>query len=117
MQGASLPRASAPNSSSIFRPRRSACSSRKEPVPAAQTLFMVKSTTAPFSSETYLASCPPISKMVSTRGSACTAPRAWVVISLRTASAPMDSPVRYRPLPVVTQPRTTTRSPTSRPTS
>ena len=38
---------------------------------------------------------------------------ACAVISLRMASAPMKSPVRYRPEPVLPAAVTTTRSPTS----
>ena len=51
-------------------------------VPAAQTLFMVKSTTTVLSMLIYFESCPPISKIVSTVGSRWIAPRAWAVISL-----------------------------------
>ena len=42
-------RAIQPNSSTIFILSFSACSSRNDPVPAAQTLFISKSTTTPFS--------------------------------------------------------------------
>ena len=73
---------------------RSACSSRNDPVPAAQALFIVKSTTAPRLMRTNLLSCPPISMSVSTCGSIHTAARACAVISLRTESAPTKSPVR-----------------------
>ena len=47
-------------------PSFSACSSRNDPVPAAQASFMAKSTTTPFSMEMNLESWPPISKIVST---------------------------------------------------
>ena len=50
----------------MLMPSFSACSSRNEPVPAAQASFMAKSTTTPFSMEMNLESWPPISKMVST---------------------------------------------------
>ena len=45
-----------------------AVSSRKLPVPAAQTLFILKSTTNPSLRDVYLASCPPNSKIVSIPG-------------------------------------------------
>ena len=54
------------NSPLMLMPSFSACSSRNEPVPAAQASFMAKSTTTWFSMEMNLESCPPISKMVST---------------------------------------------------
>ncbi len=74
-------------------PSFSACSSRKDPVPAAQTLFISKSTTLPPQILMYLESCPPISKTVSTSGQASTAALAWAVISLTTTSAPVKSPI------------------------
>ena len=91
--------------------RRAACSSMKEPVPAAQTLFIWKSTTRPSRTLTYLESWPPISKTVSTCGSAATAPRAWQVISSRTMSAPTNSPIIARPEPVVAAAATRTVPP------
>ncbi len=106
--GTADPRAIGPKSS-IATPSFSACSSRKEPVPAAQTLFISKSTTLPSLMEMYLESWPPISKMVSTSGSISTAALAWADISLRTTSAPTKSPVMYLPLPVTPTPRTGTR--------
>ncbi len=63
-------------------------------MPAAQTLFIMKSTMAPFLRLMNLESWPPISKMVSTVGSMAAAAVAWAVISFRTTSAPMKSPVR-----------------------
>jgi len=75
-------------------PSFSACSSRNEPVPAAQTLFIVKSTTTPLSMLMNFESCPPISKIVSTVGSRYIAPVAWAVISFLTTSAPMKSAMR-----------------------
>src|ERR1022692_4333738 len=54
------------NSPLMLMPSFSACSSRNEPVPAAQASFMAKSTTTPCSMEINLESWPPISKMVST---------------------------------------------------
>jgi len=87
-------RARLPNSSTMLMPSFSACSSRKDPVPAAQTLFISKSTTVPLSMLMYLESWPPISKTVSTVGSRSMAAVAWAVISLRTTSAPANSPVR-----------------------
>ena len=70
-------------------PSLSACSSRNDPVPAAQALFISKSTMTPLSMLIYLESWPPISKMVSTSGSISIAASAWAVISFRTRSAPM----------------------------
>ena len=58
-----------------------------------------------------LESCPPISKTVSTCGSACAAPAAWQVISSTTASAPTSLPMRLRPEPVVATARTCTSEP------
>ena len=77
---------------------------------------MVKSTTTPFSREMNLESCPPISKMVSTRLPAeavqtWTAPVLWAVISSLTTSAPTNSPISSRPDPVVPTPATMSRSP------
>ena len=63
--GASEDSASSANSPMMLMPSFSACSSRKEPVPAAQASFMAKSTTTPSSRLMNLESCPPISKMVS----------------------------------------------------
>ncbi len=59
----------------------------KEPVPALHASFMAASTTRPSLSRMYFASCPPISKMVSTRGSSASAPVAWAAISFRTWTA------------------------------
>ena len=59
-----------------------------------------------------LESCPPISKTVSTCGSAAAAARAWAVISSRTMSAPMSLPMSVRPDPV-TPAHTTRTSPPS----
>ena len=66
------------------------CSSMKEPVPALQASFMARRPRGPPSRRMYFASWPPISKIVSTRGSKCSAPSAWAAISLstKTASAP-----------------------------
>lgn len=97
--GCSADNANWPNSASGI-PMRAACSSTKEPVPAAQILFIWKSTTLPFFRLMYLLSCPPISKTVSTSGTQCAAPFACAVISSRTASAPMRLPTRSRPEPV-----------------
>ena len=97
--GCSEDKANGPNSASGM-PIRAACSSTKEPVPAAQILFIWKSTTSPFFRLMYLLSCPPISKTVSTSGTQCAAPFACAVISSRTASAPMRLPMRSRPEPV-----------------
>ena len=54
------------NSPMMLMPSFSACSSRNEPVPAAQASFMAKSTTMPSCRLMNLESWPPISKMVST---------------------------------------------------
>ena len=113
--GAGARWASAANSSRIEIPSRSACSSRKDPVPAAHALFIAKSTTTPRSIRMNLLSCPPISITVSTSGSIATAARAWAVISLRTVSAPTNWPTRWRPEPVAPAPRTSTRAPISCP--
>ena len=86
--GAREPRAICPNSPTMLIPSFSACSSRKDPVPAAQTLFISKSTITPFWMLMYFESWPPISKMVSTLGSMQIAPVACAVISFRTMSAP-----------------------------
>src|SRR3990172_3230715 len=117
LQGAVERNALSANSSLMLMPRRSACSSRNEPVPAAQALFISKSTTAPFRRLINLASCPPISNIVSTDGSITAAATAWAVISFRTTSAPIMSPVRYLPEPVVPEPTIFTREPISSPTS
>src|SRR5512147_2146834 len=69
LQGDPAQKARLSNSCLILMPSRSACSSKNEPVPAAQALFISKSTTAPFARLMNLESCPPISKMVSTEGS------------------------------------------------
>ena len=61
--------ASWPSSAAPRPPSRRPCSSMKEPVPALHASFIAASTTRPPSSRMYFASCPPISKMVSTRGS------------------------------------------------
>lgn len=55
---------------------RAACSSTKEPVPAAQILFIWKSATSPPCREIYFESCPPISKTVSASGTQTLAPGA-----------------------------------------
>jgi|GEM_PF-5656193 len=81
------------NSSLMATDNFSACSSRKEPVPAAQALFISKSTITPSFRAMNFESWPPISKMVSTLGSMCTAARAWAVISFLTTSAPVKSAI------------------------
>jgi hypothetical protein len=53
----------------------------KEPVPALQASFIAASSTRPSHSRMYFASCPPISKIVSTRGSREIAPAACAAIS------------------------------------
>ncbi len=117
LQGDEAQSALLSNSCLIRMPSRSACSSRNEPVPAAQALFISKSTTAPSLRLMNFESCPPISKIVSTNGSMAAAAVACAVISFLTTSAPIISPVRYRPEPVVPAPRIVTREPTSSPTS
>jgi hypothetical protein len=62
----------------------------KLPVPAAHTLFMMEKVTLPFFKVVNFESCPPISMMVSTRGSISQAALAWAVISSMMISAPMD---------------------------
>ena len=109
--GCSAARARRAKSRLMLMPSFSACSSRKLPVPAAQALFMVKSLTRPFSSRTYLESCPPISKMVSTSGQMNAEAVAWAVISLTTTSAPARSPMRWRPEPVTPTACTSANSP------
>ena len=66
--GAGEASATASNSSTMSTPSLAASSCRKLPVPAAQTLFMSKSTACRCSRRMYLASCPPISKIVSHLG-------------------------------------------------
>ncbi len=63
------------NSSTIATPKCSACSSRNDPVPAAQILFITKSSMCPSRTWMYFESCPPISKIVSTSGAISTAAR------------------------------------------
>ena len=94
-------------------PKLSACSSKKDPVPAAQTLFISKSTMAPFSKRINLESCPPISIIVSTSGSMAAAAFAWAVISFLITSAPTKSPTKKRPEPVVAAPKISTLFPHS----
>ena len=65
------------------------CSSMKEPVPALQASFIAQSITRPSASRMYFASWPPISKIVSTRGSKCRAPSAWAAISFRMKTTPL----------------------------
>ena len=60
------------------------CSSMNDPVPALQASFIAASTTRPPARRMYFASCPPISKMVSTRVSSESAPSACAAISLST---------------------------------
>ena len=105
------------NSSFIDMSSFSACSSKKEPVPAAHALFISKSTIIPSFKEIYFESCPPISKIVSTSGSISTAACACAVISFFTMSAPTKSAIMYLPEPVVPTPAICTLSPISCPTS
>ena len=107
--GAGAESASCANSPLMLMPSFSACSSRNEPVPAAQASFMAKSTTTPFSMEMNLESWPPISKMVSTGSPprvllTCSAPVLCAVISSLTTSAPTSSAISSRPEPVVPTP-------------
>ncbi len=92
--GAAEERASSANSPMIWMPSFSACSSRNEPVPAAQASFMAKSTTMPSCREMNFESWPPISKIVSTVRPICramkSAPVLWAVISSVTRSAPRE---------------------------
>ena len=97
--GAREARAISPNFSSGIS-ILAACSSIKEPVPAAQILFIMKSTTSPSLREIYLESCPPISKTVSASGFQNDAHFAWAVISSFMLSAPIIRPIRVRPEPV-----------------
>ena len=67
---ASAPSAIRPRCATSSTPsNRRPCSSMKEPVPALHASFIAASTTRPLSRRMYFASCPPISKIVSTRGS------------------------------------------------
>ena len=111
--GAGEASATASNSPTMSTPSLAASSCRKLPVPAAQTLFMSKSTACRSSRRMYLASCPPISKIVSTSGSAAIAPRACAVISSMTRSAARKSPTTCRPEPVVARPSSRTPPPRS----
>ena len=91
-------------------------------MPAAQASFMAKSTTTPFSIEMNFESCPPISKIVST-GSPPSVLLMWIapvlcaVISSLTTSAPTNSAISSRPLPVVPTPQIFSRLPQIRSTS
>src|SRR5512143_3680986 len=69
LQGDPAQKARPSNSCLILMPRRSACSSKNDPVPASKVLFISKSTTASFVRLINLESCPPSLKMVSTDGS------------------------------------------------
>ena len=63
-------RASAPSCATSGMPANlPPCSSMNDPVPALHASFIAQSTTRPSASRMYFASCPPISKIVSTRGS------------------------------------------------
>ena len=101
----------------MLMPSFSARSSRKEPVPAAQASFMVKSTTMPSCRLMNLLSWPPISKIVShclpSLRPMKSAPVLWAVISSVMVSAPMSSPISSRPEPVVPTPSMLMRSPIS----
>src|SRR4030065_504517 len=95
--GARDERAISANSPWIRTPRRSACSSRKEPVPAAHASFIAKSTTTPSSRLMNFESCPPISKIVSTdcpknRRLMNEEPGLWGGVSSRGGAAPPDPP-------------------------
>ena len=79
-QGCSPRSASGPKSP-MGMPMCAACSSTKEPVPAAQILFIWKSATSPPCGEIYVESCPPISKTVSASGTQTLAALACAVIS------------------------------------
>ncbi|OPZ23968.1 MAG: hypothetical protein BWZ01_03010 [Deltaproteobacteria bacterium ADurb.BinA179] len=85
---------------------RFACSSRKLPVPAAQTVFMTEKVTRPLFRVVNFESCPPISMIVSTSGFSAAAAFAWADISSTTVSAPMIFPISFLPEPVVPEPRT-----------
>ena len=81
-------RARRANSPSMRMPRRSACWSRNEPVPAAHSAFMAKSPSAIWpeasshSTERNLESCPPISMTVRASGWRTPTARVWVTSSL-----------------------------------
>ena len=109
LTGLSHFRASAPKSS-MGMPSLAAWWSKKEPVPAAQTVFMAKSTTIPSRSIIILESCPPISIMVFTSGIMLEAAIAWAVISFLTTSAPTTTDATSRPLPVTPTPQISTPS-------
>ena len=88
-------------------------------MPAAHASFIAKSTTIPSSRLMNLASCPPISKIVSTPRprivrSMKAAPVLCAVISSLTVSAPTSSPISSRPDPVVPTPQIRTLPPRSR---
>ena len=65
---------------------------------------LICSASHPEDGDVYFASCPPISKMVSTSGSKCTAPVACAMISLMTPSVMAWSPAICRPDPVTPKP-------------
>ncbi len=101
----------------MLMPSFSACSSRNEPVPAAQASFIAKSTTMPSCRLMNLLSWPPISKIVSHCLSILrpmkSAPVLWAVISSVMMSAPVSSPMSSRPEPVVPTPSRLMRAPIS----
>lgn len=90
-QGCSPRSASGPKSP-MGIPMRAVCSSTKEPVPAAQILFIWKSATSPPCGEIYFESCPPISKTVSASGTQKLAALACAVISSRMTPALQVTP-------------------------
>jgi len=98
-------RARSPNSRSIDRPSRLACWSRNDPVPAAQTVFIEKSSMMPRSEDgssrtrMSLESSPPISMIVRAPGQRRAAARACAMISF-TNSAPRISQASLPPEPV-----------------
>src|SRR5690554_6456916 len=90
--------------SSIAIPSLEACLSRKEPVPAAHTVFMAKSDTTPFLSSIILLSWPPICNIVEASGIKFRTAVPWAVISFLTISADSRALAKSRPLPVVPHP-------------
>ena len=98
------------NSSSIEMPSRSACWSRNAPVPAAQSMFMAKSTSSirPFVSshetDRNLLSWPPISMIVFASGWNSPAARVCATSSF-TWRPPISSAIGPPPEPVMPTPR------------
>ena len=104
-------RAISPNSFSIATPILLACWSRNEPVPAAQMLFISKSTSpvrpveVSFSRIMSFESSPPISITLFASGYSSHDEVAWAMISF-TKTPPRSSVASFPPVPVIAIPAT-----------